>query len=90
MANIRKVTFEDFPEGKSDDNNLYLVGFSSDLAGDNLKERKFAIRKIFLGSNGIYIKGDDTGKWYRLRIKGSVNKEYLGFDEGVDNPDDEN
>lgn len=82
----RKVTFNQFPEVGNNDQNQYLVGFC-DTIKQGFKERKFKFDGIFFGTKGIYIKGDDTNLWYRLRIKGSKDEELLGFDEGISSPE---
>lgn len=38
--------------------------------------------KVALLNSGIYIKGEESGLWYRLKINGLSGEEYLGFSDG--------
>ena len=38
---------------------------------------------VVISSTGLFLKGEESGLWYRIKIKGAKNEEYLGFDEGI-------
>lgn len=83
----KKVTFQDFPTVSNNDTSQFLVGFS-DKNLNGYKERKFAIKSIYFGEEGVYIQGNTSKKWYKLYINDQDGEDdaTLSFGEPVVNP----
>lgn len=84
---ITKSDLSDYVQYDDLDNYVQYSDLSryatKDYVDDAISKAAINNNEVAILPSGLYLKGAQSGLWYRLRINGIKGGEYLGFDDGV-------